>query len=375
MIYLDHNATTPLRDDVLAAMLPYLRGGANASSAHGAGRAARAALEAARRTIAAAVGAEPRHVVFTSGGTESNNLAILGAVPEPAGAHLVVSPIEHASVLEPVRELERRGAAVTWLPVDAVGRIAPSDLRAALRAETALVAVGWANNEIGTVQPIGELAAICAAARVPLHVDAAQALGKLAVRLDAIPLCAISAHKLGGPVGIGALIVRDGVPLAPLLRGGPQERGRRAGTESVAAAVGFAAAVAHRDMAEDAAVPLREHLWEGLAAIAGMRRYSPAAGCLPNTLNVGCEGVRGDVLVAALDLEGVAVSVGSACAAGAGEPSHVLRALGYGDAEARAAVRFSIGRDTTGADIATAIGAVRRVIARIRGLRGDRAVA
>ncbi len=367
MIYLDHNATSPLRREALAAMLAfYEQPHGNASSAHAAGRAARAAVERSRRAVAAAIGALPAELVFTSGGTEANNLAVFGRVTEPAAAHLVIAPIEHASVLEPIRELERRGAQITWLPVDPVGRIDAAAVAAALRPHTALVSVGWANNELGTVQPIAEIGAVCRSAGVALHVDAVQALGKVAIDVGAVDLCTISAHKLGGPVGAGALFVRRGVALAPLARGGTQERGRRPGTENVAAIVGFAAALGAQPALGSDTASLRERLWRGLAALDDVRRHSAPTDCLPNTLLVGFANITGETLVAALDLAGVAVSVGSACAAGSGEPSHVLRALGYGDDDARGGVRFSLGHDTTAAELDETVAIVGRVIARIR---------
>ncbi len=369
MIYLDHNATTPLRPEARTAMLALLEQGiGNPSSAHAAGRAARAALERARRAIAARLDVPPASIVFTSGATEANNLAILGAVPDPAGAHIVASPIEHASVIGPVRELERRGAAVTWLPVDAAGRVAVAALAAALRPQTALVSIGWANGEIGTVQPIEEIAALCRARGVLLHSDAAQALGRVPITAAAVDLCVVSAHKHGGPTGIGALVVRRGIALRPLMCGGEQERGVRPGTENAVAAAGFAAALtAAADDAELTA--LRERLWDAIAPLGGVRRHGPGpAEGLPNTLAVGYDGLVGEALVAALDLEGVAASVGSACAAGSGEPSHVLRAIGCDEAAARAGVRFSLGATTTAADIDAAAAAVRRVVTRMRGV-------
>ena len=375
MIYLDYNATTPLCREALEAMQLLLGAQVgNPSSAHAAGRTARAALEGARRSIAAALGALPSEVVFTSGGTESNNLALFGAVPEPRGAHLVVSPIEHASVLGPVRVLEERGAQVSWLPVDGQGRLSPDVVGAALRAETVLVSVGWANNEIGTVQPIAAIGALCRQRGVALHVDAAQMVGKLPVDLGAVDLCTVSAHKLGGPIGIGALIVRRGMPLRPLCAGGGQERMRRPGTENVPGAVGFAAALAVQPLLTPEVAVRRERLWAEVSMLDGVRRYSPRTDCLPNTLHVGFDGVRGEALVAALDLEGVAVSVGSACAAGSGEPSHVLQAIGCEDAAARGGVRFSLGAASTDADIEGAAAAVRRVVARMRAVPMRRAV-
>ncbi|MDX2169219.1 MAG: cysteine desulfurase family protein, partial [Deltaproteobacteria bacterium] len=376
MIYLDPNASAPLRREAAAAMAELAaRAPGNPSSAHAAGRAARAALEQARRVLAAALGVRAGEVVFTSGGTESNNLALLGALSDPHGAHVVVSPIEHASVLGPVRELERRGARVSWLAVDAAGRIDPADVAAACEPATALVSVGWANNEIGTVQPIAAIAAQCRARGVLLHVDAAQALGKLRLDLSDVDLCSLSAHKLGGPVGVGALVVRRGVALRPLVWGGEQERGARPGTENAAGAVGFAAAL--QAAAGDDAAALgarRDRLWAAIADLPGVRRHSPVEPVLAGVLNVSLDGLRGEALVAGLDLEGVAVSVGSACAAGSGEPSHVLRAIGCDDATASGALRFSLGPTTTAADVDAAAAALRRVVGRMRGVAPRAAV-
>jgi cysteine desulfurase len=367
MIYLDHNATTPPDARVLDAMAPFLRGRfGNASSAHAVGRDARAAVERGRRAVAAAVGARPAEIVFTSGGTESNNLALFGIAAGGAGAHLVVSPIEHSSVVASARELERRGAEITWLPVDGAGRVEASGLAAALRDDTVLVSVGWANNEIGTIQPIAELGAVCRARGVPFHVDAAQAFGKISVDVADVDLCTFSAHKLGAPVGAGALFVRRGVRLRPLLFGGGQERGLRPGTENAAALVGFGAAAEMRGRPGPMGAALRERLCRGIAGIDGCRRNSPAAGCLWNTLNVSIEGIRGESLIAALDLEGIAASVGSACAAGAGEPSHVLRAIGRSEDEARDGVRFSLGFETTAREIDIAVETIRAVVERMR---------
>jgi cysteine desulfurase len=235
--------------------------------------------------------------------------------------------------------------------------------------------VGWANNEIGTVQPIAAIAALCRARQVRLHVDAVQMLGKLPCTLADVDLGSLSAHKIGGPIGAGALVVRRGVALRPLCFGGQQERARRPGTENVAAAVGFAAALAAGSAADaERVTAMRERLWSGISELPGVRRYSPRAGCLPNSLLVGFAGTRGETVVAALDLEGVAASVGSACAVGSAEPSHVLRAIGCDENEARAGVRFSLGSATTSGDVDAAIAALGRVVARLTPASQRRAV-
>jgi cysteine desulfurase len=372
MIYLDYNATAPLRPEALAAMRPWLEDDfGNASSAHQGGRRARAAIEAARRSVAAVVGATASEIVFTGGGTESNNLALAGVAEGRARPHFVAAPIEHSSVVGCLRALEARGGRVTWLPVDRFGRVDARDVGRAIEAETVAVSVGWANNEIGTIQPIGAIAALCRAARVPLHVDAVQALGKVPLTVADVDLCSFSAHKVGGPKGVGALFVRRGLALQPLFHGGSQERGLRPGTENVGGIAGFGAAADAIDTTAFAAVAaLRERLWRGLSTGAGVRRNSPAEACLPNTLHASFAGVPGEVIVAALDLEGIAVSAGSACAAGASEPSHVLRALGRDDREAREGVRFSLGLATTAAEIDVTVAAVSRVLERVRGSAG-----
>jgi cysteine desulfurase len=368
MIYLDYNATAPLRAEAVAAMrAAAAESFGNATSVHQSGRSARTVVEACRRALAETIGAEANEVFFTSGGTESNNLALFGAAPEWRGRHLVVSPIEHSSIVESVRELERRGANVTWLPVDGMGRIAPQAVAAALSEETALVSLGWANNEIGTIQAVTEVAEICHSRNVPLHVDAVQALGKVPVAMRGLTLCSVSAHKIGGPQGGGALFVRRGFDLRPMLFGGAQERGLRPGTENVAGLAGFAAVLAAGCRDARSLVTLRERLWGGLAELDGVRRNSPVEDCLPNTLHVSFADLRGESLVAALDLEGIAVSVGSACAAGSAEPSHVLLAIGRNAHEAAEGVRFSLGEATTVEEIDTTLAAVRAVVAHMRG--------
>ena len=368
MIYLDHNASAPLRDAVRSAMARHLEAApcGNPSSAHAWGRQARGAVEQARRHVATAVGVDTSRVFFTSGGTESNNLALFGLISEPQAAHLIVSPIEHSSVLGPVKELERCGARVTWLPVDAAGRVDASDVEESIEPTTTIVSVGWANNEIGTIQPMREISEVCRRHRVLLHSDAVQALGKMSLDADSVDLCSLSAHKVGGPIGAGAICVRSGIQLSPLWFGGGQERGLRPGSENVASLVGFGVAAATLADCRLTGAELRERLWGQIQVLGGLRRNSPTKDCLDSTLNVTMNGVRGEAVVAALDLEGVAVSVGSACAVGSGEPSHVLMALGRSESEARDGVRFSLGPETTRDEVDAAAAALVRVVARIR---------
>jgi len=352
-------------------MLPFLREDyGNASSVHRLGSHARCAVEDARAHVAALIGARPAEIVFTSGGTESNNLAIQGTT---LGA-IVTTPIEHSSVQEPIRLMQAQGVTVRQVPVNGLGQVSPADVAEQLVEPGYLVSVGWANNEIGTLQPVDAIAAACAAHGARLHVDAVQAAGKIPVHVRGIDLLSLSAHKIGGPKGVGALYVRGGCELRPLLVGGGQERGRRSGTENVAGIVGMGEAcrlaTAGIPAFGEACWALRDALWEGLcAAIPNVHRNSPSgADCLPNTLNVSFAGVRGEALVAALDLEGVAVSSGSACAAGAGEPSHVLRALGRSADAARDGVRFSLGREHSVAEIECVVAATAAAVLRIRSI-------
>ena len=374
-IYCDHNATTPLRAEVLEAMLPFLRDEyGNASSVHALGSRARCAVEQARAEVAALIGARPAEIVFTSGGTESNNLAIVGCAASRGGV-IVSTPIEHSSIRESIAALEREGRTVHWLRVGVAGRIDVADVERVLDAGgVVLVSIGSANNEIGTIQPIAAIGGVCRRHGAVLHVDAVQAAGKLPVDVDGVDLLSMSAHKIGGPKGVGALYVRGGLEIHPLLRGGGQERGRRAGTENVAGIVGMGVAcrLAASELAAFAreCAAARDALWAGLQSIVGVRRNSAAGGdCLPNTLHVSFERVRGEALVAALDLDAVAVSSGSACAAGAGEPSPVLLALGYGADEARDGVRFSLGRTNTVAEMERVIAITAAAVRRVRAAR------
>jgi cysteine desulfurase len=376
-IYLDHNATTPLRPEVLAAMCAALRDlPGNPSSTHAEGAAARAALEQARAQVAAAVGAAPGTIVFTSGATESNNTALAGCLraAEAAGRReIVTSCVEHPSVSEPLSALEERGWRVQRLAVNRDGLLDPDVFAAALGANTALAAILWANNETGVVQPAGKLVEIARARGVPIHLDATQCIGKLPVDVQALGVdtLAASGHKQNGPKGVGLLYVRPGAAFEPLLRGGPQERRRRGGTENLAGIVGLGVAceLARREGSERAAwaAALRDQLWQGIASkIPGAQRNGSTQAMLPNTLNVRLPGVAGDVLLEALDLEGVAVSAGAACHSGSVEPSRILLAMGLSEQEARSSLRFSVGHGVDEAQIERVLTLLPDLVARVR---------
>jgi cysteine desulfurase len=359
-IYLDHNAGAPLRVGAAAAISRLLAEHAgNPSSVHRSGQRARRMLEAARAQVVALVGAEPRQIVFTSGGTESNNLAIFGALTAaPRRRRIISSEIEHSSILAPLVELERRGFDVVRIAPDADGRIDPVRVLAAVDSETALITLGLANSEVGTIQDLAPLAPVCADAGALFHIDAAQAVGRIPVDVTALgcDLMTLSGHKLGAPAGIGALYIRDSAKFAPMTFGGPHESGMRAGTPNLLGAVAFGAVAeaATNAMATESkrigslAASLLERLRE---SIPGLLLNGPAVGRLPNTLNLTFPRVLGESMLIALDLEGVEVSMGSACAAGAVEPSHVLRAMGRSIADARSSLRISLGWNNTAAEI------------------------
>lgn len=378
-IYLDHAATTPVDPAVVAAMAPFWSATfGNASSLYHEGRAARAALRAARAEVAAALGCAVSEVIFTSGGTESNNFAVKGVVEAAwlAGRpqHLITTSIEHHAVLHAAEHLRGFGAGVTFLDVDAEGFVDPGGLEAALRAETCLVSIGMANNEIGTIQNIASLADIARRHGVPFHTDAVQAIGSLAIDVDAlgVDLLTVAAHKFYGPKGAGVLYARRDTPLVPHLHGGPQENDRRAGTENVALAVGLATALAQaqRDRATYNAhcARLRDRLLDGiLGAIPGARLNGPRGNRrLPNNLNVSFERVDGESLIVALDLAGVAASSGSACTTGATEPSHVLRATGVPADFLPGSLRLTVGRGTTDGEVDRVLALLPGIIARLR---------
>ena len=370
MIYLDHNASAPLRPEALRAHQEALeRVFGNPSSAHAAGAEARAVLSRARRQVAALAGVAPDGLVFTSGASEANNTVLCGLEP---GARLVTSAVEHPSLLEAAAAARARGVRVTVVPVERDGRLDPDRFRAALEPGSALASVQWANHETGVLQPIAELAAAARAAGVPFHTDAAQAFGKTALALESLPidLASLSSHKLGGPKGVGALWLRPRAPFAPLLHGGQQERGRRAGTENVPALAGFGAACEAAGAERADRAELRDSLWRGIAAsVPDPVRNGGPEHVLPHVLDVSFPGASGEALVEALDLEGIAVSTGAACHSGSTEPSPVLLAMGVPAELARAALRFSLGPGTTPAEIAAVLAVLPEIVARVRRAR------
>jgi len=383
--YFDHNATTPLAPEVLEAMLPYLREEyGNASSIHRFGQRARAAVERARAQVASLIHAEPSEIVFTYGGTESDNLAVLGAVRASSlpRKHVITSAFEHPAVLYTCQALEKEGVAVSYMRPNSEGFISPEDVRASLRPETVLITIMHANNEIGTVQPIEEIASIARSAGVLMHADAVQSTGKIPVDVQrlGVDLLSLSAHKFYGPKGIGALYRRKGVTLQPVLFGGHGHHDPRPGTENVAGFVGLgAAAELARDIMPEEIKRLgglRDYLQDSIlrsieatgvnGSREGMRdgRFVK----VPNTANLYFDYVEGESLVIALDLKGIAVSTGSACSAGSVEPSPVLTAIGVPAQRARGSLRFSLGRQNTKDQVDTLLQALRDVVSRLRAL-------
>ena len=372
-LYLDHAATTPMRTEVLEAMRPYFSAlGYNPSSIHAEGRRARLAVDGARDRVAANLGCKPKEIVFCSSGTEADNLALIGIARarREDGRHLVASAIEHHAVLRSLDALREEGFDVTLLPVDARGVIDPQTFSAALRDDTVVAAVMYANNEIGTIQPIAELAAIARERGVAFVTDAVQAAGSLPLSVQelGVDALALSAHKFYGPKGVGALYLREGTPLEPLVFGGGQEAGRRSGTENVAGVVGLAYALelAESERADFAARvrALRDRFETAvLQSVSGTVVNGRGAGRLPAITSLSFPGLEAEPLLIGLDLEGIAASAGSACATGSLEPSHVITALG-GPAEiVRSTLRFSLGRGTTAEEVDRAAEIVARVVA------------
>jgi cysteine desulfurase len=375
-IYLDHAATTPLRREVLDAMLPYLSDVfGNASSAHSFGRAARAALDDAHERVARRLNAEAREIVFTSGGTEASNLALKGAAwaGKAHGHRIVTSAIEHHAVGHTLRYLEKFGFEIVELPVDRYGRVDPDQLDAAITDRTTVVSIMLANNEVGTIQPIADIAARVRNHKgVVFHVDAVQAAPYVDIDVEALgaDLVSFGAHKFEGPKGVGAMYVRHGTHILAQQHGGAQERHRRAGTENVAGAVGFATAydLSCRERAETVArlKRLRERLAKAVLAVPGTEATGHPKQRLPGLFSMVARDTDGSAVALSLDLEGIACSVGSACTTGSTEVSHVLTAMGYPEEEARGALRLSLGRTTTEDEIATACDVVPRVVASMR---------
>lgn len=384
-IYLDHAATTPLDPVVLQAMLPYLeeRFG-NPSSIYGLGQENKAAIDRARRDVSTVLGCAPSELIFTGGATESDNLAVSGvawaarlANPDGPAPHIVTTAIEHSAVLETVRLLTRQGFTSTIVPCDGQGIVSAQAIADALRPETCLVSVMYANNEVGAIQPIAEIASVARAWGIPVHTDATQAPGSLSVRVDplGVELLTLSGHKFYGPKGVGLLYVRKGTNLIATQTGGGQESGMRGGTENVPGIVGFAAALTRAESMRDAYVDhcrtLRDRLVDGLiAAVPGARLNGPptSGARLPNNANLAFDGVQGESILLNLDMEGIAASAGSACTVGKSEPSHVLEAMGLSEAATRSSVRFTVGRSNTAEQIDEAIEIIAETVARVRDL-------
>jgi len=374
-VYLDNNATTPVLPEVLEAMRPYFgeRFG-NASSIHHHGQETRAAVERARESVAGLLGCRPAEVVFTGGGTEADNLAIFGLVR--SGDHVISSTIEHHAVLNSCKHLAEKGIEVTSLPVDGRGLIDPDDLRRALRSNTKLVTIMFANNETGVIQPVEEVGKICAEAEIYFHTDAVQATAKVRIRVkeSGCDLLSISGHKIHAPQGVGALYVRKGTTLEPMLYGGSHERSRRAGTENVPGIVGLgkAAELAIKGFENGETsrmAALRNRLENAiLQNVESVGVNGEGAPRVPNTSNIYFDYIEGEALIIALDLKGLAVSTGAACSSGAIEPSHVLTAMGLRPDRARASIRFSLGKQNTTEDVEFAIELVPASVARLREL-------
>ena len=374
-IYLDNAATTAVSREVVEVMLPFFtQAYGNASSVHAVGREAKRAIENARRQVMKSLNAaHPQEIYFTAGGSESDNWAIKAVALQHERGHIITTAIEHHAVLHTCQWLERRGFDVTYLPVDEFGQVTAAQVEKALRPDTILVSVMAANNEVGTIQPIGEIGKLCRERGVLFHTDAVQAVGALPIDVQAmhIDLLSLSGHKLHGPKGVGALYIRKGVRIEPLLHGGAQERGYRAGTENVPGIVGLGKAVemAYANLADNAArmTALRDQLVRGLMdRVPGARLNGHPTERLPNNVNMSFDGVEGEALLLRLDLVGVAGSSGSACTSGALDPSHVLLALGLTPAEANGALRLTLGSDTTEEEIASVLDILPPIVEDLR---------
>ncbi len=376
-IYLDYAATTPTHPDVIDAMLPHFSDSfGNPSSIYSYGQEAKGAVEKAREQVATLIGARDEEIVFTSGGTEADNFAIEGtALANPERNHIITSAIEHHAVIETCRFLERRGFKVTYLPVDKEGLVNPTDVRNTITDKTSLISIMHANNEIGIIQPIKELAVIAREAGVYIHTDAVQTVGQIPVNVDdlGVDLLSMSAHKLHGPKGVGALYIRKGTKLVPFMHGGGQERNRRGGTENVPGIVGFGKAteIAREVMTEEIErlTQLRDRLINNiLEQIDGVRLNGHPTNRLPNNVNVSIDYVEGESMLLNLDLENICASTGSACSSSSLEASHVLLALGLPHEQAHSSLRFTVGKWTTDEDVDRVLEVLPRIVARLRAM-------
>lgn len=373
-VYLDHNASTPVHPEVMAEMLPYFGDVyGNPSSVHGFGREARAAVDVARERVAGFLRVRPDELVFTSGGTESDNFGLKGLALARGSGHLITSTVEHHAVLRSAQALEAQGFAVTYLRVDQTGMVDPDDVRRALRPDTIAISIMHANSEVGTIQPVAAIGAIAREAGVPFHVDAVQTFGKVPIDLEAMNIEALSfsSHKIYGPKGIAGLYIRRGTKMVSIQHGGEHERRRRAGTENVPGIVGLGKAVEirARDMKAESerVTALRDRMWEGIRArVSEVRLNGHPTERLPGTANICYRNVESESIVLGLDLKGIAVSAGSACTAGSVEPSHVLVAMGVPLDWAMGAVRSSLGRSTTAEDVDYVVDAVVEVVGKVR---------
>jgi cysteine desulfurase len=377
-IYLDYAATTPTHPEVVKTMLPYFSEvSGNPSSIYSYGQEAKGAIEEARGKVADLIRAQSEEIVFTSGGTEADNFAIKGVAyaNELKGNHIITSSIEHHAVIETCKFLERRGFRVTYLPVDEYGLVDPDDVRRAITSKTILISVMHANNEIGTIEPIAEIGRIAREAGIYFHTDAVQAVGHIPVNADELgaALLSMSAHKLYGPKGVGALYIRKGTKLIPFMHGGEQERRRRASTENVPGIVGFGKAVelAQQEMSEEAGrlAYLRDQLIKGLLEqIDHTRLNGHPLNRLPNNVNISVDFVEGESMLLNLDLEGICASTGSACSSSSLEPSHVLLALGLSHEQAHGSLRFSLGKWTTEEEIGRVLKVLPKIVAKLRAM-------
>ncbi len=377
-VYLDHNATTPTHPEVVKAILPYYKEVfGNASSVHQFGQQARKAIDEAREKIANFIGASPEEIVFTSGGTEANNLALKGVVyaNERKGKHIITSSMEHHAVLNPCKYLEKKGFKVTYLPVDKYGLVDPEEVRRAITKETILISIIHANNEVGTIEPVAEIGKIAKEIGIYFYTDAVQTVGKIPVNVNElnIDLLSLSGHKIYGPKGIGVLYIRKGTRIQSLIQGGHHEKNRRAGTENVPAIVGLGKAIeiAKATMEKESMrlTNLRNKLCSGIGEKIDYVRLNGHPGKrLPNTLNMSFEFVEGESMILNLDLKGIAVSTGSACTSGSLEPSHVLKAMRVDPAVAQGSIRFSLGKDNTEEDIDYVLEVLPEIVSRLRAM-------